>query len=504
MGSVEVALERGANDFKRIIALKRMHREGPRDKRHTEMFLREARLARLLNHPNVVHAWDYGEVDGELYIAMEYVEGMTLSAVLEQAKQTEGGLDPAIVAWVLAEICDGLHAAHELRDETGRLLNVVHRDISPHNVMIAFEGHVKLLDFGVAKMDAEGGLTKTGEVKGKAAYMSPEQAMGDPLDRRSDLYALGAVLFECLAGRRMWGEGTDMETLRKLALEEPPPLETAVPSAPPALANLHRRLVARNVGDRPQDAATVADELRAFIAASEARPDATAVRTVMTRIFGEQIQERRRSLNEALHHAAPTRVQVLRQSLLSRDDESARKLMAGAEDTLIDPRMPSDRPPMLPTMLAGPAAAPATRSATAATNMTSYTPPGVKNSSPWLMPVIVVFVMGGAGVGFGLWWNNRSGSGPRPPPSAAAPTPSANPTASATPTSTPTPTPTAAAAAAASSNPTTITSARGKPAATARPHPTSTTPQPTATSTQPAPAPTTTKPAPKPVDTNAI
>ena len=175
MGTVEVALERGAGGFERVVALKRLLPEQARDPRHKEMFLREARLAALLKHPNVVHAFAFGELYGELFLAMEYVEGETLSHVLSAVRERDAGrLDPALVAFVLAGVCDGLHAAHELRDVGGHPLNVIHRDVSPQNVMIAYEGHVKILDFGVAKFETGGHETRTGEVKGKMAYMSPE------------------------------------------------------------------------------------------------------------------------------------------------------------------------------------------------------------------------------------------------------------------------------------------------------------------------------------------
>jgi serine/threonine-protein kinase len=312
MGSVEVALERGDLGRERVVALKTLLPAGARDERHREMFLREARLAALLAHPNVVSAFAFGELRGMPFLAMEYVEGEPLSRVLSAVCKDDvaRGLDPAIVALVLAQACDGLHAAHELRDVGGRPLNVVHRDVSPHNLMIAYDGRVKILDFGVAKLQSEGQETRTGEVKGKMAYMSPEQALGDELDRRSDLYSVGAVLFECLTGRRMWGSGTDMEVMRKLALEEPPRLEKAMPNAPPALAELHARLVARDPKDRPQTALEVATELRAF--ASSLAIDGAAVRVLMYRLFGDEALRRRTQLATALQAAAPGRVPTLR------------------------------------------------------------------------------------------------------------------------------------------------------------------------------------------------
>jgi eukaryotic-like serine/threonine-protein kinase len=313
MGSVEVALERGAGDFERVVALKRLLPEQARDPRHKQMFLREARLAALLRHPNVVHAFAFGELYGELFLAMEYVEGETLSRALTVG-QVGIGLDAVTVAFVLAEVCDGLHAAHELRDEHGQPLHVVHRDVSPHNVMIAYDGHVKILDFGVAKFDTSGQETRTGEVKGKMAYMSPEQALGEKLDRRSDLYSVGAVLFECITGQRMWGPGTDLEVMRRLALEDPPHVDSVMPDAPKALVDLHARLVERDVDRRPATAREVARELRAY-ATKWPAANAASVATMMQRLFATEIETRRAELNAALEAAAPARVQELRKTL---------------------------------------------------------------------------------------------------------------------------------------------------------------------------------------------
>ena len=271
MGRIEVALERGGNAApERIVALKRLLPESARDPRRKEMFLREARLGALLAHPNVVRAFAFGEIYDELFLAMEYVEGEPLSRVLTAIRESGRTLGPALTCHVLAEACEGLHAAHELAGPDGTPLNVVHRDVSPQNVMIAYDGQVKVLDFGVAKLDNAEHQTRTGEVKGKMAYMSPEQALGDKLDRRSDLFSVGAVLFECLTGRTMWGVGTDVELMRKLALEQPPVLDAAETRVAPGLAALHARLVAREPGMRPRTAREVAHELRALGSGLEA------------------------------------------------------------------------------------------------------------------------------------------------------------------------------------------------------------------------------------------
>jgi hypothetical protein len=303
MGSVEVALDRCPDGSQRVVALKRLLPESARDPRRAEMFLREARLAAMLSHPNVVHAFAFGESNGELFLSMEYVEGESLSRVLAAARESAYPLSPALVATLLAEVCDGLHAAHELLGENGEPLHVVHRDVSPHNVMIGFEGSVKVLDFGVAKFEAASQQTRTGEVKGKMAYMSPEQALGDGLDRRSDLFSVGAVLFECLAGRRMWGSGTDLEVMRRLALQDPPSLGQAVDGAPLALAALFARLTARDRDLRPESARDVAVELRAFVASTGEPTGAAPVKALMHRLFRVEAEARRTLLAGAIARA---------------------------------------------------------------------------------------------------------------------------------------------------------------------------------------------------------
>lgn len=327
MGTVEAALEltegggpvsaegsgAGFAGFERVVALKRLLPEAARDTRRTEMFLREARLAAMLDHPNVVRAYDYGKIDGELFLAMEYVEGQSLSRVLRALADEKAELGASLTAHVLADVCEGLHAAHELHDENGQALSLVHRDVSPQNVMVGYDGHVRLLDFGVAKIDTES-VTKTGEVKGKTAYMSPEQAMGDPIDRRSDLFGVGAVLFECLALRRMWGDGTDMDVIRKLALEEPPRLDDAVLDASPALCAIYTRLVARRASDRPGTAHDVAQELRALVPQGR-EAAARALRELLDDHFGEQAEEQRHLLTTALEQVAPAQARDLRESV---------------------------------------------------------------------------------------------------------------------------------------------------------------------------------------------
>jgi len=317
MGRIDVALERGrAGATERIVALKRLLPESARDPRRKEMFLREARLGALLAHPNVVRAFAFGEIYDELFLAMEYVEGEPLSRVLAALREAGRKLDVGLTCHLVAEVCEGLHAAHELTGADGKPLNVVHRDVSPQNVMVAYDGQIKLLDFGVAKLDTADHQTRTGEVKGKMAYMSPEQALGDKLDRRSDLFSVGAVLFECVTGRAMWGTGTDVELMRKLALELPPALDPGEPQISPALAALHGRLVTRDSRMRPATAHEVAMNLRGFGGcSSETHVAQAALVSLMRELFGQAAADRRARLAEALAGEAPSRVEALRRTL---------------------------------------------------------------------------------------------------------------------------------------------------------------------------------------------
>jgi serine/threonine-protein kinase len=279
------------------------------------MFLREARIATLIKHPNVVHAFAFGEVEGELFLAMQYVAGEPLSRVLAAGKAKGSGLAPVIVAWVLAEACDGLHAAHELCDADGKRLRVVHRDVSPHNVMVSYDGNVKVVDFGIARFDSAGPATRTGEVKGKLAYMSPEQALGEELDRRSDIFSMGAMLFECLTGQPMWGEGTDLQLMRKIALERPPRVDAVIRGAPPALVELQAQMVARDPAARPATARDVATRLRAFAIAAGGPNSRRLVAATMTALFADDARRRRDRLAHALQELAPSNAVALRKDV---------------------------------------------------------------------------------------------------------------------------------------------------------------------------------------------
>ncbi|MFP2926952.1 serine/threonine-protein kinase [Pyxidicoccus sp. 3LG] len=219
MAQVLVARARGPEGLGRLVALKRILPHLTADPSIIQQFLDEARIGLRLSHPNLVHVYDFGEAQGAYYIAMELVRGVDLDRLIRSLK---GPLEPAHAVAVVVQALGGLHAAHQLRGEDGAPLQLVHRDLSPHNLMVGFDGRVKVLDFGVAKARAQRTVTLPGIVKGKPLYMSPEQARGQRLDARSDLFAMGLILYEALTGRRAFDRGDELASMQAICDERLP------------------------------------------------------------------------------------------------------------------------------------------------------------------------------------------------------------------------------------------------------------------------------------------
>jgi serine/threonine-protein kinase len=217
MGIVYLALARGPGAFNKLLVLKELKREMRADPGVVSMFMEEARLAACLSHPNVVHTIEAGS-DGERhYIAMEYLDGQSLHRVVSRARRMGNAAPFAWQTSVIARAIEGLAYAHSALDLDGKPLGIVHRDMSPHNVVVGYDGHVKVLDFGIAKATTSSVDTQSGLLKGKVAYMSPEQAAGAPVDKRADVFAVGVMLWEAATGRRFWaGMENDMQILRAL------------------------------------------------------------------------------------------------------------------------------------------------------------------------------------------------------------------------------------------------------------------------------------------------
>ena len=246
MAEVYLARQAGAAGFEKLVCLKRILPHLARDRQFVEMFLNEARLAARLDHPNIVSIYDLGEANGNYFIAMEFIDGPSLRAVAKRARERGERLPIAEVVKIVSMAAGGLHYAHELAAADGKPLGLVHRDISPDNILVHRNGMAKVVDFGIAKAANSSGRTRTGALKGKVAYMPPEQLRGDPLDRRADVFALGVVLYEMIAGRRPWEGDSDVSLIGQIMTEEPKPLSTLRPDAPAGLTAVLDRALAKD------------------------------------------------------------------------------------------------------------------------------------------------------------------------------------------------------------------------------------------------------------------
>ncbi len=231
MAAVWVGRQHGKHGFEKLVAIKTILPEYASDLQFQKMFLDEAHIAAGIEHPNVAQILDLGEEHDVLYIAMEYVDGDAISKLHRAAERVNVRIPHGVLLRAMADACAGLHAAHELRDKEGNLLSVVHRDVSPQNILVSHKGSAKVIDFGIAKArDRMGGETASGMLKGKIQYMAPEQALGKPVDRRADIWAMGAILYHLLSGRRPYDAENPLATLHLLTSRKPPmPLSPAIP-----------------------------------------------------------------------------------------------------------------------------------------------------------------------------------------------------------------------------------------------------------------------------------
>ena len=250
MAEVYLARQAGAAGFEKLVCLKRILPHLARDKQFVEMFLNEARLAARLDHPNIVSIFDLGESNGNYFIAMEFIDGPSLRAAAKRAQERGERLPIPEIVKIVCMAASGLQYAHDLAGPDGKPLGLVHRDISPDNILVHRNGAAKVVDFGIAKAANSGGMTRTGTLKGKVAYMPPEQLRGDALDRRVDVFALGVVLYEMLAGQRPWAGDSEVSLIGKIMTEDPQPIAKLRPDAPAGLAAVVDRALAKDRGAR--------------------------------------------------------------------------------------------------------------------------------------------------------------------------------------------------------------------------------------------------------------
>jgi serine/threonine-protein kinase len=270
MATVHFGRLLGPVGFSRTVAVKRLHAHLAKDPEFVSMFLDEARLAARVRHPNVVPTLDVVALEGELFLVMEYVQGESLSRLIKAARSEDGTIPLPIVAAITAGALHGLHAAHEATNERGEPLDLVHRDVSPQNILVGVDGVPRVLDFGVAKAVGRLHTTRDGRVKGKVAYMAPEQLRHGIVDRRTDIYAAGVVLWEQLTGQRMIEGESEAETIANVLDARIEPPSAKVPGIPKELDEIAMRALSKNPSDRFGTARQMARAIEAAIAPASA------------------------------------------------------------------------------------------------------------------------------------------------------------------------------------------------------------------------------------------
>jgi eukaryotic-like serine/threonine-protein kinase len=372
MAQVWAARLIGTRGFTKLVAIKTILPGGMDDTRLEQMFLAEASLAAQIHHPNVVETLELGEHEGTLYLTMEWVQGEPLHYVINRAME-HGGMPLLFAVNLIGQACQGLHAAHELRGDNGDLLGVVHRDVSPQNILVTYTGTAKLVDFGIAKATARNsGLTEAGELKGKVSFMSPEQLKGQPLDRRTDVFALGIVLYELSSGCHPFKGSHPAETIRNICTDELlPRLSTLLAGFPKELEVVLDKALARDPARRWASA----DEM--LVALQQAVPEAFVpgiqpkLRLYLDQLLGERARERKAALRLAQENVDRSKAQscgslraltldsisdvqeLSAGSLVALPEQRSERSQRSVSQVLPEPRQSRLKPMLLGAALAG-------------------------------------------------------------------------------------------------------------------------------------------------------
>ncbi|HXU71934.1 MAG TPA: protein kinase [Polyangia bacterium] len=290
MAEIFLARTKSIQGFEKYLVIKRILQHRTQDPEFVRMFLDEARVAATLDHPNIVQIYDVGHVDNEYFIAMEYLRGHNLIEIVRAGAKL-GYAKPPLehVVSILTQCCAGLHYAHEKRDFEGRSLEIVHRDVTPQNVVVSFDGSVKVVDFGIAKAATREVETLAGTLKGKIGYMSPEQCKGANVDRRSDIFAIGIILFELTTGKRLYHERSDFDTLKKIIEGPVPSPRDLLPFYPAFLNAIVVRCLQKNADDRYQTARDLHADLDAFGRDNQLVTGTVPLSQYMERIYADEL-----------------------------------------------------------------------------------------------------------------------------------------------------------------------------------------------------------------------
>jgi serine/threonine protein kinase len=405
MAEIYLACVRGQAGFEKVVVLKRILPHFAADPKFVQMFLDEARLAATLRHPNIGDVYDVGEVDGTLFFTMEYIHGQDVCSIRVAARKRNERIPLAVALAIVQGTAAALQCAHEKTSADGRPLGLVHRDVSASNVLVSYDGAIKLLDFGIARANDREHKTQTGTLKGKAPYMSPEQCRGQRLDRRSDLFSLGVMMFELTVGRRPFRGDNDFTIMEQIVHGAAPAPSSIIAGYPPELEAIVGKLLAREPAARYATAEDMLQDLEPALARHQLWASTHSVRKYMRVVFADRVDAWERAANEGVPFedyvgeaiTSPSRKSPLVTppsafpAVTATEPSSARLAVAPA-----------------PTSQEFPAAAePSSVSAVSSTVAPSKPPvvyPELRSSRRAAVPVLAGLLVGGAGIaGFYFW-----------------------------------------------------------------------------------------------------
>lgn len=454
MATVWAARQKGSRGFQKTVAIKTMLPALSDDPQFEQMFLDEAALASRIHHPNVAEILDVGEQDEVIYIVMEWVDGEALSVLTKTSKKNNITFPQRIALRIVRQACGGLHAAHELRDENDQLLDLVHRDVSPQNILVSYDGIVKMVDFGVAKaLGRAGGETTAGQLKGKVPYMSPEQALGKKIDRRTDIFAMGIVLYRLTTGLHPFLGETDIVTMKNIISRPVLPPRMKNPSFPAELERVLLTCLKKDPNERYQTMLELDAAIERVLALAGASVVDDDIGGFVRSVMGDRGQKRRGALRDAVR-AADERAA----GIAAAPGSGAPLMHEGVTDialtrmntalTSVPTSLNSMAPPsMLPHGEGGEGTGVGMSRGMTGSMLPgdSYAPPRERGRTGMILAATAVGVLAIGGTIMAL----HNSAPPPPPPAPAAPTETAAATQPAPPAPTPAPTPTPTEAASA-------------------------------------------------------
>lgn len=306
MAEIYLARHRAIGERGGLLALKRILPHLCADADFVAMFHNEINITQRLHHPNIAQVYDHAQHEGRLFFVMEFVHGKDLAVIRDQAQKLQIDIPPSIVAYVGARIAAALHCAHSLTDADGRSQPILHRDISPQNIIVGFNGSPKLIDFGIAKVMSSASITESGKIRGKPNYVSPEQVRAEMIDARSDLFSLGAVMYEMLAGTPPFAADTPKETLERIAAGDIAPLE----QVPAPLSSIILRSLQGPLHLRYPNALAMADALNEYLYRHDTGIDADMVAAFMQQLFSDDLLLENQRIHDLLHLPLPSETEV--------------------------------------------------------------------------------------------------------------------------------------------------------------------------------------------------